>query len=203
MDTTNPLSSLIAAMRLHVLKYAPLEGDLAQEVKAVQALLDGVLELGDMSRPSAHGVTDHLDATLALVDQQESLLGAALRPLAPYLPWRYSYEPRDDAAGLENNMAWAELIGPIAPRVSRKVCFGLTLIGPHTTYPLHHHPAVEVYSVVVGNATWTLEGQSTIHPPGTVILHPRNALHAMKTHDEPLLAIYSWTGDIDTLSVYD
>lgn len=35
-----------------------------------------------------------------------------------------------------------------------------------------------------------------------MILHPSNVIHAMETHDEPLLAAYTWSGDVHTLSAY-
>jgi len=104
---------------------------------------------------------------------------------------------------LGQNIAFAEIIGPAAPFRSDSVCLGLTLIGPETLYPVHRHPAIELYYVVAGIATWTLDGLSQDHPPGTFILHPSQAIHAMRTHAEPLLAIYSWSGsDVRTSSVY-
>jgi gentisate 1,2-dioxygenase len=104
---------------------------------------------------------------------------------------------------LGQNIAFAEIVGPAAPFRSDSVCLGLTLIGPETLYPAHRHPAIELYYVVAGIATWTLVGVSQDNPPGTFILHPSQAIHAMRTHAEPLLAIYSWSGsDVRTTSVY-
>ena len=40
-------------------------------------------------------------------------------------------------------------------------------------------------------------------PPGALVLHPSGVVHAMRTHEEPLLAVYTWTGeDVRTPSVY-
>jgi hypothetical protein len=128
---------------------------------------------------------------------------AAIRPVAFDLPWRYSYATRDDAPGLEDNMAFAEIIGPEAPFKSSSVCLGLTLIGPETLYPSHEHPAIELYYVAAGTATWIANGIPGLNPPGTFILHPSQIVHAMQTHREPLLAVYSWSGeDVKTLSAY-
>jgi quercetin dioxygenase-like cupin family protein len=126
----------------------------------------------------------------------------AFLPHLDALPWRYSYEPRSDAPDISERMAWAELVGPIAPFHSDKVCLGLTAIGPRLLYPLHYHPAAETYLVVSGTASWTAAGMTRRHPPGTLILHPSNIVHAMETGDEPLLAAYAWTGDVETLSAY-
>jgi quercetin dioxygenase-like cupin family protein len=118
------------------------------------------------------------------------------------LPWRYGYAPRGDTPDLDSAMGWAELVGPVAPIVSREVCFGLTLIGPHTHYPPHRHPATELYRIVVGHPHWTVDATTSVRGPGTAILHESNVVHAMRTEDEPLLAIYSWTGDVDTPSAW-
>ncbi|MDR0440385.1 MAG: AraC family ligand binding domain-containing protein, partial [Candidatus Accumulibacter sp.] len=99
-------------------------------------------------------------------------------------------------------MAWAELVGPIAPFHSDEVCLGLTAIGPHLRYPPHRHPATETYLVVSGTASWTAAGICRQHPPGALILHPSNIVHVMETGDAPLLAAYAWTGDVKTLSTY-
>jgi quercetin dioxygenase-like cupin family protein len=126
----------------------------------------------------------------------------ALRPIGNLLPWRYGYSARPDAPGLETAMGWAEIIGPQAPIHSDQFCFGLTLIAPQTYYPPHRHPAVELYQVLIGHAAWTLGSATDIQPPGTIILHASGVVHAMRTGDEPLLAIYSWTGDIVSPSVW-
>jgi hypothetical protein len=40
-------------------------------------------------------------------------------------------------------------------------------------------------------------------PPSEFVLHPSLAAHAMRTHREPLLAVYTWSGDdIYTHSMY-
>ena len=126
----------------------------------------------------------------------------ALGPIAGRLPWRYGYAPRADAPDLGQRMAWAEIVGPAAPIRSDRVGFGLTFIGRDTFYPPHRHPAVELYGVVSGTALWTLEGETRHRPPGAFVLHRENAEHAMRTAAEPLLAIYSWTGDILSPTVY-
>ena len=127
---------------------------------------------------------------------------AAFLPHLDALPWRYSYEPRPDAPDIGEHMAWAELVGPIAPFKSKKVCIGLTAIGAGLLYPAHYHPAVETYLVLSGTARWTADGITQARPPGTLILHPSNILHAMEATDIPLLAAYAWTGEVETLSAY-
>jgi len=123
--------------------------------------------------------------------------------VARFLPWEYRYAERADAPGLGGRMGFAEVIGPASPIHSDTICLGWTFISPRTLYPLHLHPAIELYYVVSGKAAWTLEGTVQDRAPGSFILHPSNTLHAMETRDEPLLAVYVWTGtDIETTSAY-
>ncbi|GHT88131.1 hypothetical protein AGMMS49960_09990 [Betaproteobacteria bacterium] len=182
----------------------------AAELANVLALLDTV----DFSRAdekhlkaSGHPVIKQLQQTN--IKGSEASTQAIFRAFLPHLnalPWRYSYEPRPDAPDIGQRMAWAELVGPIAPFHSNKVCLGFTAIGPGLLYPAHYHPAVETYLVLHGTARWTIQdanGKTTrAHPPGSLILHPSNIVHAMEAGEEPLLAAYAWTGDVETLSAY-
>ena len=124
----------------------------------------------------------------------------AFRPLLAGLPWRYGYAPR---AGLENRLAWAELVGPEAPLHHAHLCLGLTALAPHTTYPRHHHPAVETYYLLSGSARWQAGDQGSEPIPGDYLLHGENLPHAMTTGDTPLLAAYTWTGAVAVGSVLD
>lgn len=127
----------------------------------------------------------------------------ALKPALPFLPWKYNYEPRPDMPDLGNQMGWGEILGPEAPFHDDHFCYGFTLLGKNTFYPAHYHPATELYVVLSGHAEWTLDGVSKVRNPGEFILHPSNHVHSMRTNDEPLLALYTWSGeDVVTLSKY-
>ena len=127
----------------------------------------------------------------------------ALKPALPFLPWKYNYEPRADMPDLGNRMGWGEILGPEAPYHDEHFCFGFTLLGKNTLYPAHYHPATELYVVLSGLAVWTLDGVSKVRGPGEFILHPSNHVHSMQTNEEPLLALYTWSGDdVVTLSKY-
>lgn len=127
----------------------------------------------------------------------------ALKPALPFLPWKYNYEPRPDMPDLGNQMGWGEILGPEASFHDDHFCYGFTLLGKNTFYPAHYHPATELYVVLSGHAEWTLDGVSKVRNPGEFILHPSNHVHSMQTRDEPLLALYTWSGeDVVTLSKY-
>ncbi len=196
------LTALLAALRRAFVGEAGPEGAAGDELHRVAKLIAAADQQPGPLRPTSHPVTAHLPEVLARAEQSVPELAAALRPIASALPWRYGYAPRADAPGLESAMAWAELIGPLAPIVSTKLCFGLTLIGPHSFYPPHRHPAVELYRIVVGEPLWTVATTTSAQSPGALIFHDRDVVHAMRTGAAPLLAIYSWTGDLNTSSVW-
>jgi mannose-6-phosphate isomerase-like protein (cupin superfamily) len=197
------IPSLIASVKTTFARGKLADDPVGREIQRVVSLLEPLPPLTDKFAKNNHAVTRHIKAALQAGNASTVALLDAIGPVIRFLPWRYSYPTRDDAPDLGQNIAFAEIIGPAAPFRSDSVCLGLTLIGPETLYPAHRHPAIELYYVVAGIATWTLDGVSHDHPPGTFILHPSQAVHAMQTHAEPLLAIYSWSGsDVRTTSVY-
>lgn len=171
----------------------------------ITAVLAGLDQIG--TTPLAWQATDHplirsLPAALDLLAPLAPEIADVLSRIGSDLPWRYGYAARPDQPGLEAAMGWAEIVGPAAPFRSDHVCFGLTLIGPDTHYLPHRHPAVELYHVLSGTAAWSAENETALRPPGSLILHPANLVHAMRSGSEPLLALYSWTGDIVSPSVW-
>ncbi|MDR1462312.1 MAG: cupin domain-containing protein [Azoarcus sp.] len=207
-----PLAALTAieAIRAHLaarLAAGREPSPIAAELQNILNLLANVdLRHADEKhlRPSGHPVIRQLQQTPPKnSDASTAAIFRAFLPQLDALPWRYSYTPRPDAPDIGERMAWAELIGPIAPFKSAKVCLGLTAMGPRLLYPRHSHPAVETYLVVSGIAAWTAENTTRRQQPGALILHPANIVHAMETGDEPLLAAYAWTGDVETLSTYE
>lgn len=196
------LLALLSALRRTFAVQTGVDRAAKAEIRTVTSLLDRVSKRAPALQPTSHPLTRYLGPALDLADRLAPDVAAALRPIAERLPWRYGYAPRDDAPGLEHAMGWAELVGPLAPIVSQNVCFGLTLIAPQTYYSPHRHPAVELYRIVVGNPQWTVAMSTVGQAPGDAILHASNVIHAMRTQDEPLLAIYSWTGDVETPSAW-
>lgn len=205
MTPTQPafIQDLVAAIISHYSQQKTVAGEIAGEVKNVAALLQSI-PLPNRHFPlSRHPITKYIEDSLEHGNSSTLNLIQLLRPAMPFLPWRYSYSKREDAPDLGERIAFAEIIGPEAPFPSRTVCLGLTLIGPKTFYPAHHHPAIELYYVIAGTAEWTAETQSRKCPPGSFVLHPSGLVHAMRTEDQPLLAIYTWTGrNIISPSVY-
>jgi hypothetical protein len=129
-------------------------------------------------------------------------IARALADLPAPLPWHYHYAPRPGEDDLAGRIAFAELIGPDAPLDAPACRIGFTLMAPGTFYPLHAHPAIELYLVIAGRARWTTPETDRIVPPGDFVLHRSNQPHAMRTLAEPLLALYGWRGDLETSAYY-
>lgn len=81
---------------------------------------------------------------------------------------------------------------------SDEILVGLFLLSPNRLYPEHDHPALEMWVVLSGTAQWKrgLEPWQT-RKPGEYFIHTQNQSHAMKTMDEPLFALWAWTGDLE------
>lgn len=118
------------------------------------------------------------------------------------LPWVYHYPLRSPGEDLGNRIAFAELIGPDGPLQAPDCRVGFTVMAEQTDYPLHSHPAVELYLVVAGTAQWRTPTSDRRVPPGELVLHRSREAHAMRTFDEPLLALWAWSGEIDAPAVY-
>lgn len=138
----------------------------------------------------------------ALAAAGSNPIARALAALPTPLPWHYHYAPRDDAPDLGARIGFAELIGPRGPLTAPDSRVGFTLMAPDTFYPLHNHPAVELYFVLAGTAEWITPPSQQFAPTGALILHKSNQPHAMRTTHEPLLALYAWSGDITSPAVY-
>lgn len=192
---SDELAALVADARARLRTGLDRDDAVGAELRRVDALIGQAAAPGPLPAATGHKVLDHLGAALAGVSDL-----ATLARLGPALPWRYGYAPHPSRAGLEDRMAWAEIVGPGAPVRHAALCLGFVLFAPRTWYPPHAHPAVELYHVISGTALWTAGDVVTPRPPGSFVLHPSGLPHATRTQDAPLLTIYTWTGDVDSPS---
>ena len=92
----------------------------------------------------------------------------------------------------------SEIIGPKGIIDNSSMRVGLLLQLDHVAYPKHWHSAEELYLVLLGEAHWSVDdGSPEVRFPETFVHHRSNQPHSMTTIDEPLLAMWGWTGDID------
>ena len=130
---------------------------------------------------------------------------AALERLGPSLSWTQNpnYRRRPPDPTFLDNYGYAVIAGPAdgppALTVDPRLALGVLLLGPHAHYPLHAHPAVEIYyTLTAGGEWWRDEGPWRHEPPGSVIHHAPNVRHATRAGASALLAIYVWRGELAT-----
>jgi len=118
---------------------------------------------------------------------------SALCRAAPFLAWRQSYTRDEVDAAFLQNYGWSELLRPAEKRTSAQISCGVVVLGPRTLYPHHCHEAEEIYVPLSGTASWQ-QGDALWReqPPGRLIHHLSEESHAMRTGEEPLLALYLW-----------
>ena len=77
---------------------------------------------------------------------------------------------------------------------------GLVYMQPEGYYPLHLHDADETYAIIAGRTLWTAGDDIRMRGAGEMIHHPSLMPHAFRTGFEGFLAIWHWSGDINTHS---
>ena len=144
----------------------------------------------------------HLARALTLAERgPAAAVAEALAAMTERLRWTQNANYLRDPAmrAFLADYAYVELVGPGGIAREADTALGMLLIGPQSKYPPHRHPAQEVYLVVAGEANWWREGEPwQILPAAALVHHEPNKIHAMRTLDQPLLALYAWRGEIGT-----
>ena len=112
---------------------------------------------------------------------------------AASLDWRRTYAREEADPAFMRNYGWTELATSEAGAGALKLSCGVLVLGPNTLYPPHFHEAEELYVPLHGLAEWQ-QGDCIwrLRSPGNVIHHSSEEPHAMRTGDDPLLAMYLW-----------
>ena len=120
-------------------------------------------------------------------------LAAALRDLAPSLNWQRRKGVPPDGTTFQDGHAL--VAGPGGLEEREDVWVGISLLAPHVRYPDHRHHPEEVYVSLAGGAWWNANMDWTTPGPGGLIYNEPTVLHAMRTEEQPLLAIWClWVG---------
>lgn len=157
----------------------------------------------DFREPEPRGlpVLTHLPQAIGESLLLDPDLAAAIAAVEDGLCWRQS-ESYSDALlgeGFSANYGWAEIIGPHGFFAGDDVLLGLLMLGPHRHYRDHYHPAPELYWPLTAQSHWSKDGGAFVEQPqGAIIWHPSMMLHATKTGEAPLLAVWCWTRDTAT-----
>jgi len=127
----------------------------------------------------------------------------ALIAAAPLGQWRDTYRDTPIGDELHRHFGCYEVVGRDAPFVTEAMRGFVIYQTAGYHYPMHSHPAEEVYIVIAGEGEFHLEGQpSRTLRPGDTIFHPSGAPHALTTHGSPIMAYVLWRGDLMTKPVF-
>ena len=146
----------------------------------------------------------HLPEAVAAGLLVSSDLCSAIANIEDQLHWTQAENYSDDYMGQPGfmaNTAYAEVIGSKGFFRGDDFRLGLMLIGPKLHYRDHRHAASELYWLLTGPIEYSRDGED-FKSVGTAetIWHEPRVVHAMKTGDRPLLAVWAWTSNVDELS---
>ncbi|NRB18755.1 MAG: hypothetical protein HRU33_14640 [Rhodobacteraceae bacterium] len=116
------------------------------------------------------------------------------------LPWGSNPVEGNTKKSIAAMISVASLLGPEGPIPAPDVRLGLIYMRPDSYYPLHLHDADETYAIIAGQALWTAGDDIRMRQAGDMIHHPSVMPHAFRTGAEGFLAIWRWSGDINTHS---
>jgi hypothetical protein len=188
MQDIRTLSNFLAAAGK---KFQTHPSDIAQEI--YQAL---VSDLIPQQSPVVEAAP--VDVSLAsFLQDGKSDLTSLLLQCSDLLSWREAGFGKLPEAFSKRIFA-SEIIGPKGIIYNPSMRVGLLLQLEHVAYPKHWHSAEELYLVLLGEAHWSVDvGPSEVRSPENFVHHKSDQPHSMTTIEEPLLAMWGWTGDID------
>jgi len=114
----------------------------------------------------------------------------AFAVIAPALPWTRASNAEIAGSDFADNHANAIIVGPSGLEPRDDVRVGVSLMGPGLQYPDHHHPPEEIYLALSQGAWRQADGPWHEPGPGGVVFNPPDVVHAMRSADDPLLAIW-------------
>ncbi len=142
-----------------------------------------------------------LDAQMrALLATSDHAAAQAILAAQALIPWGtnpVADRMSDNAAAI---CAVTTLMGPDGPIPAPDLRLGLFYQRPDSYYALHNHDADETYVILAGQALWTAGDDVRVRRTGDMIHHPSLMPHAFRTGPEGLLALWRWSGDVNTHS---
>jgi mannose-6-phosphate isomerase-like protein (cupin superfamily) len=148
-----------------------------------------------------------LAAPCALDSDIRTILAASSHPVARsvlaaqhLLNWGSNPVESNTQAEIAALISVLTLMGPDGPIIAPDLRLGLIYMKPYSYYPLHLHDADETYAIVSGQALWTAGNETKMRGVGSMVHHPSLMPHAFRTGAEGFLAVWRWSGDINTHS---
>jgi hypothetical protein len=114
----------------------------------------------------------------------------ALGTILPHVTWIKRQAQSDQDDSFVERHGHGIITGPGGLFESSTLTLGLALMAPDTCYPYHQHPPAEFY-VVLSPGEWYREDEGWWSPgAGGIVLNPASCVHAMRSADVPLLALW-------------
>ena len=119
-----------------------------------------------------------------------------------HLPWRIggSYQPEVIGNSYANGHLYCNLIGPTPGEAcihADDFRLGLYLIASQVFYRDHCHLTPELYLILTERSTWRFaHGDWQVLPAETMVWNESNAVHAIRTDEQPFLCVFAWTQDV-------
>ncbi|HTI80094.1 MAG TPA: dimethylsulfonioproprionate lyase family protein [Acetobacteraceae bacterium] len=187
------LQSLMDAAEAAILARSSGDGPVPKAAERVfSALRTSVGQVGQRA-PARRPVCAYLPAALAEARRQPGRVGAlaeAFAAIEPRLEWKVRAGAEAHGDDFLTGHANATLVGSEGLEIRSDVWVGVSLLAPQTRYPDHRHPPEEIY-VVLSPGEWRQESKPW-HAPGIggLVYNPPNIVHAMRSMEEPLLAVW-------------
>ena len=143
---------------------------------------------------SKSATCSELNNTLRNIPGKLAPLDSIVEKIANLVIWHEASRGVPDF--FKGGYAFAEIIGKRGLMVSNYIRLGLYIQKPEINYPLHAHDAEEYYLILSGNADWQIENKKFRIGPGCIVHHHSSEAHGTHTGEEPLLAVWMWTGQI-------
>ena len=149
-------------------------------------------------RPEPPPACTHLHRALddaAASPAPAAALAEALAAIEPQLCWQRRPGAEDVPGNFADGHANATIVGDGGLELRGDVRIGVSLLAPHVTYPDHRHPPEELYAVL-SPGSWRQDARPWHEPgPGGVVYNQPNVVHAMRSANAPLLAVWClWAG---------
>lgn len=151
-------------------------------------------------RPNQLPVGDQIPIALAAAREKGGViadLADAFAAIEPQLNWERRWTAKPGDVPFYDGHANATIIGPDGLEKRDDIWIGVSLLAPNIRYPDHHHPPQEIY-VALSPGDWMQGDDSNWVTPGIggYVYNRSDIMHAMRSGDRPLLAIWSlWVTD--------
>jgi quercetin dioxygenase-like cupin family protein len=107
------------------------------------------------------------------------------------ITWTRRSKGPNASANVMDGHANAMVVGPGGLEDRPDVHIGLTIMAPHVRYFDHRHPPEETYLILTPGSYWHGEDTDWFEPRvGSSFYNTPNIIHAMRSHDVPLLAVW-------------